>query len=76
VVFDGVSEFTSTAGNPVLPSSVGLVNAQGEGGSALTIPPIPWLMGVTLYGTAITIDPINFPLIRTVFPTAVPIAIQ
>ncbi|MFT4514781.1 MAG: hypothetical protein ACI89X_003781 [Planctomycetota bacterium] len=76
LVVDGVSEFTMTAGNSVLPSSVGLVNAQGEGGSALTIPSVPWLMGITLYGTAVTIDPVNFPLFRTVFPAAIPITIQ
>lgn len=76
LVVDGVSEFTMTAGNSVLPTSIGLVNAQGEGGSALTIPPVPWLMGLTLYGTAVTVDPVNFPLFRTVFPTAVTITIQ
>ncbi|MFT6081360.1 MAG: hypothetical protein ACI8UD_004326 [Planctomycetota bacterium] len=76
LVVDGVSEFTMTAGNSVLPASFGFLNAQGEGGSPLTIPPVPWLMGITLYGTAVTIDPVNFPLFRTVFPTAVPITIQ
>jgi hypothetical protein len=76
VVVDGVSEFTMTAGNSVLPSSFGFLNAQGEGGSPLTIPAVPWLMGFTLYGTAVTIDPANFTLFRTAFPAAVPILIQ
>ena len=52
------------------------IDAQGEGGSALTIPAVPWLMGLTLYGTAVTVDPVNFPLFRTSFPSAVPITIQ
>ena len=76
VIVDGVSEYTMAAGNSVLPASFGFVNAQGEGGSPLTIPAVPWLMGITLYGTAVTFDPVNFTMFRTAFPDAVSITIQ
>jgi hypothetical protein len=55
---------------------LGLLDAAGGASSPLLVPPLPWLVGTTLYGTAVTLDMPAFPLLRTVFPAAVAITIQ
>jgi hypothetical protein len=44
--------------------------------TTLTIPPLPWLAGLTFYATGMTADAPTFPVLRTVFPSALSITVQ
>lgn len=76
VTIDGLTSLTLTPGNPILPGSGGVIDPSGNASSTLTIPPLPWLSGLTIYSTGATADTPTFPVLRTVFPTALPITIQ
>ncbi|MGK0302975.1 MAG: hypothetical protein ACI89X_003862 [Planctomycetota bacterium] len=73
---DNLTIYALDLGNAILPNSYGLLDATGTATSPLIIPPLPWLLGVTLYATAVTMDTPAFPFFRTVFPTALPITVQ
>ena len=73
---DVLAFYTLGAGNAVLPGSVGILTAGGQASSAFVVPPLPFLSGLTVYGTTMTIDFPLFPIVRTVFPRALPITIQ
>ena len=73
---DALSTLTLTPGNPILPGSAGVLSATGQASTPLSIPPLPWLAGLTIYATGMTADTPNFPVLRTVFPSAVSITIQ
>jgi enediyne biosynthesis protein E4 len=76
VQIDGLTTLTMVAGNPVLPNTAGVVDPAGQASSSLSIPPLPWLAGLTIYATGVTADTPTFPVLRTVFPSALPITIQ
>ena len=73
---DGLTSVSMIPGNPILPGAAGVLDAAGEASSTLTIPPIPWLQGLTFYATGMTADVPTFPVLRTLFPTALPITVQ
>lgn len=76
VGIDVLTSLTMVPGNPILPGAAGVLDAMGQASSSLTIPPLPWLAGLTMYATGMTADAPRFPVLRTVFPTAVAITIQ
>jgi hypothetical protein len=76
VSIDGLTSLTIIPGNPILPGAAGVIDSAGQASSPLTIPPLPWLVGLTFYATGITADTPSFPVLRTVFPSAVPVTIQ
>lgn len=76
IQIDGLTNVTLTPGNPILPGAAGVLSSTGQASSALTIPPLPWLVGLTFYATGMTADVPTFPVLRTVFPSALPITIQ
>jgi len=76
VQIDGLTSLTLVPGNPILPNSGGVIDPNGQASSTLTIPPLPWLAGLTIYATGVTADTPTFPVLRTVFPSALPITIQ
>jgi len=67
---------TLSVGNALLPNSVGVLDANGSASSALTLPNVPGISGLTLYATAVTMDTPRFPFVRTVFPKATPFTVQ
>ena len=76
LAIDAITILSTVPGNPVQPLAVGSLDGNGHVSSPLNIPPLPFLLGLTIYGTALTIDQNNFTLVRTSFPSAVPITIQ
>lgn len=75
VGIDGLSLLTAQPGNPLLPGCIGALDAQGHASSALAIPPLPWLSGLTFYATGLTVDQANFTLVRTFFPRAIAVTL-
>jgi hypothetical protein len=76
IQIDGLTSLSMIPGNPILPGAAGVLSATGQATSTLTIPPLPWLAGLTVYATGMTADAPTFPVLRTVFPSALPITIQ
>ncbi len=72
---DGLALATSVPGNSVLPGSVGVLGPAGDATSALRLPAIPQLAGLTVFSTALTLDVVHFAPFRTLFPKAVEIPI-
>jgi hypothetical protein len=76
IQIDGLTSLTMIPGNPILPGAVGVLSATGQAMTTLTIPPLPWLAGLTFYATGMTADAPTFPVLRTVFPSALSITVQ
>tara|TARA_R110002094_G_C4910135_1_gene210895 strand:+ start:62 stop:1924 length:1863 start_codon:yes stop_codon:yes gene_type:complete len=76
IQIDGLTSLSMIPGNPILPGAAGVLSPTGQATSSLTIPPLPWLLGLTFYATGMTADAPTFPVLRTVFPSALPITIQ
>ncbi|MFT4515434.1 MAG: hypothetical protein ACI89X_004643 [Planctomycetota bacterium] len=76
IQIDGLTSISMIPGNPILPGAAGILTATGQATSTLTIPPLPWLAGLTFYATGMTADMPTFPILRTTFPSALPITIQ
>jgi len=74
--FDGLASLTLSVGNTLVPNSVGVLDANGNASSPLSMPAIPGLPGTTLYATAVTLDMPRFTFVRTVFPKAIPFTVQ
>ncbi|MDA0934783.1 MAG: CRTAC1 family protein [Planctomycetota bacterium] len=74
---DSLTVYALGVGNLLLPTPLGTIPANGTAAtSALTIPNLPFLSGITLRATAIVLDPAGYPGVRNVFPDAVTITIQ
>ena len=76
LMFDSLSSATLSIGNSLLPTPIGILDANGAASSALTMPATPGVQGLTLYATALTLDIPRFPFARTVFPEAIEFTIQ
>jgi hypothetical protein len=76
VDFDGLTALTMAPGNPVLPGSVGVLDAAGVATSAMNVPPLAFLSGLTVYAGMMTFDAPSFPWVRTVIAARVPVSIQ
>ncbi len=76
IQFDALTVYALGLGNVLVPTPIGTLPASGTVTSALTIPNLPFLAGISLRATAMVLDPAGYPDVRNVFPAAVAIDIQ
>ncbi|MEY2982900.1 MAG: hypothetical protein RL562_3127, partial [Planctomycetota bacterium] len=76
IQFDALTVYALGIGNLLVPAPIGTLPANGAVTSALTIPNLPFLAGISLRATAMVLDPAGYPDVRNVFPAAVSIDIQ